>query len=201
MSETDWEKRAHEIVAEEFQACRASDKPYWREPDFEIRAALRVGREMAEEAWREAEATSINLDAVCREAADARTQEIANAIERAAHRNQDCSCAAIARSYISKPAVPNAILNAPSTVFWPNDEACDLNGWARGSKIVSDASGFTITPPQPKTRERVLEEALRAIECCTPPGFPGVDRRDWAITRDGGERAAATARRALEWKP
>ena len=51
-----------------------------------------------------------------------------------------------------------------------------------------------------RTREDVLEEALRAIEAGCPPGWKNTDPRDTSLTRDGGERAAAVARRALAWK-
>jgi hypothetical protein len=181
MSETDWEKRAHEIVAEEFLACRASDKPYWREPDFEIRAALRVGREMAGEerqrlldeiAWRE------------RAAADARTQEIANAIERAAHPNQDCSCAAIARSFISKPAC-----KPPSAdEVYKRFKAQRQRIWDRWNADLESA----LFDEKPKTREQVLEEALRYYAS----GHHATQGQPQSEVSPG-----AVARRALGWEP
>ncbi len=161
---TDWGVRIRELLLE---AHKGHD---YRAPCYDggptIQAALQFGREMA----------------------DARADEIADRIEGLERAvcvtnpiggNWLARAKSEARSFISKPTTPD-MPDAECTAL-----ATALVRWMKDHAGVECAT-VTVTRKPPKTREQVLEEALRKIS-------------------DGGflalSQAEDIARSAMEWKP
>lgn len=135
MSTTDWEKRARGLLSDEYARNRREGAA----PDAEVRAALQLGREMADyrEVFARAEAHNAAVEEMAKfterekvRAADARAEEIARRLEThksvnvtpheplgdaAAVIGRACydNAATIARSTISKPGEIHAAIDAP----------------------------------------------------------------------------------------
>lgn len=215
----DWEKRAQELRHEQWRNATPEERrpESWQSGPWEIRAALQLGREMADEARLERHrgltATEVSMDMererqLRKAAADARAEEIAQAIEssnlvRLAKEDliavQDAGiktrelrdvAARIARSTIrTAPAAFSRILTAEEAQRW---------GVEPGTMCMWDGTGFEITSKPAKDRERALEEALREIAGGSQVGSPGLLREEWSLEKQ--ERSEMIARRALEWR-
>ena len=184
---TDWEKRARELFPMKYP-----------DADAVLESMLQLGREMVAEALksdRRHVAYTLACADMAAEAADERAEEIAKAIENESRnyptptyshaafvKSGIWMAAKVARSFISKPepAIPWLVgklvtcLVCDAHITYPERHTC---------------------PVKPKTREQVLEEALKEIHCfCEDYGSLG---------RPGHWRGCAfeIARSALEWKP
>lgn len=191
-TEDDWKKRAMELAVpvREIGGAHVHFDPW-----MNVERALQLGREMAAEACEQGV-----VEFRCRLAADRRAEEIARAIEKASRVCADGPTgfhfmpdgATIARATITKPKEPH-FMGCPLP-YDKNLEHPQTEGMIRADerekiaqRLLEDGAGpewiERMTGAKPKTREQVLEDALREIE------------------RGYGDPAKDIARRALEWKP
>jgi hypothetical protein len=168
MSEHDWEKRAKEIL-----------QGLWRNGHTHhgawIEAALQLGREMSD-----ARAEDFERDMV--------------AISPYEHGPIARACAAIARSFISK-SKPDPLGMQKTGVDMETEARIRAdereNVFARLEKLGYEGAAERMrrefAPPKPKTREQILEEALRELE-------------EEYFANEGDEYTVKRiARNALEW--
>jgi hypothetical protein len=131
-------------------------------------------------------------------AADARADEIAILLLQKLTARSEIVMQAhdLARSTITKPNEPPA--GKSRRPLTPAE--CKSWGFEEGASVEWDGNGVTIfSPPAPKTRERVLEEALREIAENAERFVaenPSLGRCEFR-----SDAPRNIARRALEWKP